>query len=127
MPGLSQDDIVRIMRESGALDVLDINEDDVRAGHRRVREVLPSMEGAYALGAKRAFLATNEDYARCRARLDAMSNRLRALIVDLIEVNGSGSSEHLALKWALTGEGPAAATEAAQAIVKIQQNEGTES
>lgn len=48
--GLSEDDIVRIMRESGAMDTLDINEDDVRAGHRRVNEVLPAMRLAYEQG-----------------------------------------------------------------------------
>lgn len=51
---LSQDEIVRIMRETGALDRLDISEGDVRDGHHRVDEVLPAMELAYALGIARA-------------------------------------------------------------------------
>lgn len=52
--GLSEDDIVRIMRESGAMSHLDINEEDVRDGHHRVGEVLPAMRLAYELGLTRA-------------------------------------------------------------------------
>lgn len=50
---LDMDEIVRIMRKSGALSTLDINERDVRDGHHRVGEVLPAMELAYAAGEAR--------------------------------------------------------------------------
>lgn len=50
---LSEDDIIRIMRDSGAMSALDINEEDVRDGHHRVDEVLSAMKLAHELGLKR--------------------------------------------------------------------------
>jgi hypothetical protein len=61
--------------------------------------------------------ALREDYNHVRTMLDDIQGRARAAIVDVVSMHGTGSAEHIRLRYVLSGVGEGAASESAVAVV----------
>jgi len=53
---ITRKDMLPIMHVSGALDILDINDEDFLGGHGRETTYVAAMKEAYALGVERAII-----------------------------------------------------------------------
>lgn len=75
------------------------------------------------MSAERALAQLQRDYRTLGRDYDALQDRVRAAILDVIEESGLGSPQHLRLRYALMGYGGGEATEWAQKTVRTQAQE----